>query len=197
MSKKTRQERRFLRRLKRRDEAAFTELVEQHKTMVFAVTYGMLRDHEDAEDAAQEIFVAVFKGLGAFREDSSLRTWIYRIALNHTRNRLRARARRAWGAHDSVDERPWLQEQRAGEEPPSLQHDPVLTMERRETADQIQRGLDALPELARNMIVLRDIEGRTYNEISELLGVSSGTVKSRIFRARAALRKEIEENDVR
>lgn len=196
MSKKTRQERRFLRRLKRRDEAAFTELVEQHKTMVFAVTYGMLRDHEDAEDVAQDIFVSVFKGLDSFREDSSLRTWIYRIALNHSRNRLRARSRRAWGAHDSVDERPWLQEQSAGETPPSSQHDPVRTMERRETADRIQRGLDALPELSRTIIIMRDIEGRSYDEIAEQLGVASGTVKSRIFRARAALRKEMGENDV-
>lgn len=195
MSKQTRQERRFIRRLRRRDEAAFSELVERYKTMVLAITFRMLRDREDAEDIAQEVFVAVFKNLDSFRENSSLRTWIYRIALNHSRNRLRARSRRAWGEHDSVDERPWLQERGTHETPASLLNDPVRAMEQRETADRIQRGLEALPEMSRTMIILRDMDGHSYHEIADLLGISSGTVKSRIFRARAALRKEMEEKD--
>lgn len=195
MSKLTRQERRFIRRLKRRDEAAFSELVEQHKTMVFALTYRMLGSVEDAEDVAQEVFVSVFKGLDAFREGSSLRTWIYRIALNHARNRLRARSRRAYGAHDSVDARPWLQEQRRGESPVSVQGDPVRAAERQELAARIQDGLESLSEQARTMIVLCDIEGRSYAEISAMLDVPEGTVKSRLYRARAALRRAMEETD--
>lgn len=195
MSNKTRAERRFLRRLKRRDEAAFSELVEQHKTMVFAVTFRMLKSVEDAEDVAQEVFVSVFKGLDSFRDESSLRTWIYRIALNHARNRLRTRARRAWDAHRSVDDDPWMDAQHHVESPVSTQGDPVRAAERRETADQIQRGLERLDQGARQMIVWCDLEGRSYNEISELLNVPTGTVKSRIYRARAALRKSMEDHD--
>jgi len=197
MSQQTRSERRFLRRLKRRDEAAFSELVEQHKRMVFAVTLRMLGNPDDAEDVAQEVFVSVFKGLDSFRDESSLRTWIYRIALNHARNRLRTRARRAWDAHQSMDDRPWFDAQPAyAESPASVAGDPVRAAEQRETADQIERGLAALSDDARQMIVWCDLEGRSYDEISELLNVPTGTVKSRIYRARAALRKNMEEQDV-
>lgn len=194
MAERTRQERRFLRRLKRRDEAAFGELVEQHKAMVFAVTYRMLGNVEDAEDVAQEVFVSVFKGLSSFRNDSNLRTWIYRIALNHSRNRLRARARRGWGTHDRVDDD--TMDEAYDASPASVQGDPVRAAERRETAAHVRRGLDGLPEGSRELLIWRDLEGRSYEDIAEMLDVPIGTVKSRIYRARAALRGSMKDRDV-
>lgn len=194
MAERTRQERRFLRRLKRRDEAAFGELVEQHKAMVFAVTYRMLGNVEDAEDVAQEVFVSVFKGLSSFRDDSSLRTWIYRIALNHSRNRLRTRARRGWGTHDRVDDH--TMDEAYSASPASVQGDPVRAAEQKETAAHLRRGLDELPQPTRDLLVWRDLEGRSYEEIAQMLDVPVGTVKSRIYRARAALRTSMEGQDV-
>lgn len=185
-------ERRFLRRLQRRDEAAFTELVERYKAMVFGVSFRLLHDRADAEDVAQDVFVRVFKGLDGFREQSSLRTWIYRITLNLSRNRLRARARRAHGAHDSLDEHSSLLDHQGAPRPESLGEDPTRALERQEAALLLSTGLARLHEDAREVLVLRDLEELSYDEIADVLGVAVGTVKSRLFRARAALRQSME-----
>lgn len=192
MSELAGEERRFLRRLRRRDEVAFTELVERYKAMVFGVSYRLLQNRSDAEDVAQDVFVTVFKHVDGFREESSLRTWIYRIALNLSRNRLRARARRGHGAHDSLDEDAALLDERRSERPDSFGEDPTRLLERREAASLLHQGLARLSSDAREVLVLRDLEELSYEEISLVLGVAEGTIKSRIFRARAALRQTME-----
>lgn len=197
MSEPAGTERRFLRRLQRRDEAAFTELVERYKAMVFGVSFRLLHDRADAEDVAQDVFVRVFKGLDGFREQSSLRTWIYQITLNLSRNRLRARSRRAHGAHDSLDEHSSLLDRSlfgdsAAPRPESLGEDPTRATERREAASLLSDGLARLQSEAREVLVLRDLEELSYDEIAVVLGVAVGTVKSRLFRARAALRQSME-----
>lgn len=186
-------ERRFLWRLRRRDEDAFSELVEQHKHMVFGVSYRLLGDREEAEDLAQDVFVTVFKRLDGFRGESSLRTWIYTIALNLSRNRLRARDQRRYREHQSLEEHGDALQLATDPRPESLGDDPTRGVDREEALVALHRALDALAPEAREVLVLRDLDELAYEDIAALLELPVGTVKSRIFRARAALRQLMEE----
>lgn len=184
---------RFLRRLIRRDEAAFSAFVERYKAMVLRCTRSVLRDEADAEDAAQDAFVVLFKRIHTFRGESSLKTWVYRVARNTALNRARARARRHHDAHEPLD---------AGHEAgigehvaPSLRLDPAADSERRELASSLNQELDALDPSFREILILRDVEELSYDEIAELLELAVGTVKSRLFRARAAMRQRMEAID--
>lgn len=157
--------------------------------MVFGVSYRLLRDSEEAEDLAQDVFVTVFKRLDTFRGESSLRTWIYTIALNLSRNRLRTRDRRSYRDHQSLDEHTDAIQLAAGPRPESFGDDPTRGVDRREALVALNRALDALAPDAREVLVLRDLEELAYEDIAALLDLPIGTVKSRIFRARAALRQ--------
>src|SRR5512147_2584 len=97
-------ERSLLRRLRDRDERAFRELVEAHRDKVFNITFRMLGNRADAEDVAQEVFIAVFKTIGDFREESKFSTWLYRVAVNHCKNRIKYLARRQDKNKDELDE---------------------------------------------------------------------------------------------
>lgn len=186
------EEARFLRRLVRREEAAFSRLVEQHKAMVLRCARGILLDDAEAEDAAQDAFVQVFKKIGEFRAESSLKTWIYRVARNTALNRTRALARRQHGLHETLDGASDVQ-QVGAESALSLRSDPVREAERQELASSLQEALASLEPAWREVLVLRDVEELSYEEIALALELSLGTVKSRIFRARAALRQKLEE----
>lgn len=185
---------RFLRRLMRRDEAAFTALVERYKGMVYGVCVRFVRDHAEAEDLAQDVFVAVFKTIDRFRAESSLTTWIYQIALNLSRNRLRAWQRRYASAHESFDHDVHagaLFEFRAHAGAAQVD-DPLRHAMESERASQLDRALGRLDEPYREVLILRDLEDLDYDQIAVVLGVAVGTVKSRLFRARAALRQCLE-----
>lgn len=185
---------RFLRRLRRRDERAFTALVERYKGMVYGVCVRFVRDHAEAEDLAQDVFVAVFKKIDSFRAESSFTTWIYQIALNLSKNRLRAMQRRHASAHESFD-----QDTHAGALFAFRAHDgnmrtgdPVRDAMESERAAHLDRALNRLDESFREVLILRDLEDLDYDQIARVLGVAAGTVKSRLFRARAALRQALE-----
>lgn len=159
--------------------------------MVFAVCFRLLQHPAEAEDVAQDVFVTIFKRIDDFRGESQLRTWVYAIALNQSRNRLRAQARRAHHAHESFDashddrSQPW-------EGAASVrQDDPARNLEAAERRDALMQAIARLSEEAREVIVLRDVEELSYDEIAVILGLAPGTVKSRIFRARAALRQQL------
>ena len=171
------------------DEAACSELVSEHQRMVFQLAMNLLGERDEALDLSQEVFLRVFRTIHRFRGQSSLRTWIYRIAVNQARNRHRFWRRRHRADQVSLDQHiethgDFLS---AGESRP----DRVLAQ--KELAERLQHALDRLPFDQRTAIVLHEIDGLSYEEIAFSLGVAIGTVKSRLTRARHALRLELRE----
>jgi len=185
---------RFIQRLRRRDEHAFNELVRMYEVRVYRLVYRMLGRQEEAEDVAQEVFVQVFRGIEQFRADSKLGTWIYRIASNLSKNRLKYLARRRSNSQDE------LTEEGADNE---SSHAQGLTLGESARPDQLVEGYQveaivrrAIFELEpdfREAIILRDLECLSYDEIGAITGLTEGTVKSRIFRARALLKERVEQ----
>jgi RNA polymerase sigma-70 factor (ECF subfamily) len=176
-------------RLQANEDAAYDELVRTYSAMIYHVAYRMLGDAGEASDVVQEIFLKVFKNIGGFRAEAALKTWIFRIAFSEILNRLRWWKRRYRYATVSLDEKPNGRPAsdivvHSGPTPEEM-----LQSKERETA--IQEALRKLSHEHRSIIVLRDIEGFSYNEISDVLGISVGTVKSRLARARADLKKSL------
>jgi RNA polymerase sigma-70 factor, ECF subfamily len=169
------------------DEAACTELVATHQRMVFALALQLLRDRDEALDLSQEVFLRVFRTLGSFHGRSTLRTWIYRIVINQVSNRQRWWRRRHRGAQVSLDEHV----QQCGEPESTVGALPDRLLASKETAARIQNALDHLPFDQRTAIILREVEGLRYEEIAFSLNVAVGTVKSRLTRARQAMRAEL------
>lgn len=188
-------ERIFIMQLRRREEAAFTELVRLHQDRVFSVVYRMLGDREEARDVAQEVFVTVFRRIDSFRGEAGLSTWLYRVAVNHCKNRIRFLRRRGGGRTRPVDDltdADWVAATAVAGGPAntglSAPDRPDELLVARRLGERLQRRLDALDPDLRALVVLRDIEGLSYAEIAEVTGQPLGTVKSRIHRGRMALR---------
>ena len=188
-------ERRLIRRLKQRDEAAFKEMVREYQDMVFNLTFRMLGNREEAEDLAQEVFITVFKSIDRFREESKFSTWLYRVTANHCKNRFKYLARRQFHKGKPFDEISERETAGQGGGPAvSLQaqiHRPDEVLAGLQLEDAVQRGIAALPEEQRLLMVLRDIQGLSYQEISKITELPTGTVKSRLHRARMALKDRI------
>ncbi len=178
----------MVRRLKKRDERAFAEMVGLYQSRVFAVVYRMLGDRAEAEDVAQEVFVTVFKSVDRFRGEAAFSTWLFRIATNHARNRIKYHSRRHRKKQESIDESYEVEFTRTLSD---RQARPDAVAEAMQTEVAIQEALRALDDSHREVIVLRDLERLPYHEIAAVLNVAEGTVKSRLFRARAALRQEL------
>lgn len=169
------------------DEKAYEQLIERFQTPVYNLAWRLLSDPADASDVVQEVFLKIFRNVGSFRGDSTLRTWVYRIAVNESHNRRRwlVRHRRGeTGIEEMFDdsdsrERPLTD---GGETPFDF------TMNR-EAQLILEEGLAAINPVFRAALVLREMEDMSYEDISEILQVSMGTVKSRILRGREALRR--------
>jgi RNA polymerase sigma-70 factor (ECF subfamily) len=184
---------RFIERLRARDEHAFNQLVRQYERRVFGLLLRLIGRRDEAEDLAQEVFVQVFKAIGAFRGDAKLSTWIFRIAINLSKNRTKYLARRRHDSQDHFDE--------STEEVPleGPNHRPLSAIDR---PDDLVSGmqLEAIVERAiaelepefREVLILRDVEDLSYEEIAEITGLADGTVKSRIHRARSQLKQAVE-----
>jgi RNA polymerase sigma-70 factor (ECF subfamily) len=171
------------------DEAAFAELVSEHQRMVVQLAVNLLGDRDEALDLSQDVFLRVFRTLGRFRGQSTLRTWIYRIAVNQARNR-----HRFWRRRHRADQVPFDVHVAAhGEFHSRAETEPDRVLAQKELAAQLQHALDALPFEQRTAIVLREVDGLSYEEIAYSLGVAVGTVKSRLTRARQVLRQELRE----
>jgi RNA polymerase sigma-70 factor (ECF subfamily) len=170
------------------DEDACAELVEGHERLVYHLALHLLGDHNEALDLSQDVFLRVFRTLGGFRAQSSLRTWIFRIVVNQARNRQRWWRRRRRDAQVSLDEHI-----RTNGELPARHRgdDPDGALARKELAIRIRGAVDGLPFDQRSAIVLREIDGLSYEEIAFSLGVAVGTVKSRLARARETLRAQL------
>jgi RNA polymerase sigma-70 factor (ECF subfamily) len=180
----------LIRRCAEHDAEAFATVVAEHQRMVFLLALHLLGDYEDARDLSQDVFLQVFRTIDRFRGQSALRTWIYRIAVNQARNRHRWWRRRHRGDQVSLDEHI----QQHGELPVTdATSDPDRTLGRQETSVRVWGALNALPFDQRTAVILREIDGMSYEEIAFSLGVAIGTVKSRLTRAREALRGQLRE----
>ena len=172
-----------------RDQAACAELVADHQRMVLQLAVNLLGDRDEALDLSQEVFFRVFRTIHRFRGQSTLRTWIYRIAVNQARNRRRFWRRRHRADQVSLDAHMAAH----GDFESVTEPAPDRLLAQKELAARIQRALDELPFDQRTVIVLREIDGLSYDEIAFSLGVAIGTVKSRLTRARQTLREELRE----
>jgi RNA polymerase sigma-70 factor (ECF subfamily) len=170
-----------------RDESACAELVAEHQRMVVQLAVNLLGDRDEALDLSQEVFLRVFRTIHRFRGQSTLRTWIYRIAVNQARNRHRFWRRRHRNDQVSLDAHIAAH----GEFPSTLGLRPDRVFEQKQLGQRLQDALDRLPFDQRTAIVLREIDGLSYEDIAFSLGVAIGTVKSRLTRARQALRDDL------
>jgi RNA polymerase sigma-70 factor (ECF subfamily) len=167
------------------DDLACTRLVTDHQRMVFQLALHLLGDPQEAQDLTQEVFLKVFRTLQQFRGQSTLRTWIYRIVVNQASNRQR------WWRRRKKSQQVALEEHAATHgELPEVRNfaQPDRVLQQREVAGRVWHALDALPFDQRAVIVLREIDGLSYEEIATSLNVAVGTVKSRLARARESLR---------
>ncbi len=183
---------RLVEKLKRHDEAAFNELVRLYEDRIFRLVLRMLGDRAEAEDVAQEVFVTVFKSIGTFRGDSKLSTWIYRVATNHCRNRIKYLGRRARHQRQPYeDDGP--RDDLSGSSLGTSAHipGPDAVIEGRQTERLVQAALLSLSEEHRALVILRDVEGLTYEEIQRITSLPEGTVKSKLHRARVALAQSL------
>ncbi|ABK17018.1 sigma-70 family RNA polymerase sigma factor [Syntrophobacter fumaroxidans] len=173
------------------DRTAFDRLVLRHKDRVFNLCWRLLGDREEANEQAQEVFVRVFRSIKDFRFKSSFSTWLYAIAVNTCRNRLKSSEYRRRRRMVSIDA---LQDPDCDRAVPELRDPSPSVLDRmtdRERDGLIQSAIDSLPEESRTIVVLRDIEGIAYEEIAAVTRLNLGTVKSRLARARQQLRDKL------
>jgi RNA polymerase sigma-70 factor (ECF subfamily) len=171
------------------DERAYEQLIERFQNPVYNLAYRLLNDQADASDVAQEVFLKIFRNVGNFRGDSSLRTWVYRIAVNESHNRRRWLFRHRRG-ETGIDE---TFEDSESREKPLMDsgETPFDFTVNREARILLEEALATINPVFRAALVLREIEDMSYDEIAEILEVSIGTVKSRIVRGREALRRNL------
>jgi RNA polymerase sigma-70 factor (ECF subfamily) len=186
-------EARFIERLVARDELAFTTLMEAYQARVFTLLLRMLNNRAEAEELVQDVFFQVFKAIGTFRGESKLSTWIYRIAINLCKNRMKYRAVRQEGKQDDIDamsERLGGGDGRPG--PGGALARPDEMMQGKQLEAIVRDAIQTLEPGFRECLVLRDVEDLSYEEIEAITGLPAGTVKSRIHRARAQLKELVE-----
>jgi len=166
---------------------AYEQLVRNESGRLLAVTRRILSNEEDAREAVQEAFLSAFKGLPSFDGASRLSTWLHRVAVNAALMRLRAKKRRPEASLEALLPRFHEDGHRADSTAPWQQTAEEL-LDRKETRDLVRASIDELPESYRTVLLLRDIEGMDTDETARLLGVNDGVVKTRLHRARQALR---------
>lgn len=172
-------------RLQRGDEWAFQLMVRRFRKKIFSIAFGITLDAEESQDIMQEVFLQVYRTIGDFRGDASLATWLHRITVNRSLNWKRRWARRFKWLHvstDSTDGQPAV-------EPESDLPSPEIRVANAQTRRQIDNALKMLPDQARTVFVLREIEGLSYEEIADAIGIKLGTVRSRLFHARKRLKE--------
>jgi RNA polymerase sigma-70 factor (ECF subfamily) len=183
----------FLEKLRRGDAMAYERLVAEQSSDVYALLYRLTSDAEEARDLTQETFLRAFQNIERFRGDASLKTWIYRIAINQARNRWRWWKRRRRDATVSLDATSdHFDQPLATILPNDKSPSPEQQALARERETQLREALCSLRRSYREAVILRDVEGFSYEEIAQTLQISIGTVKSRISRGRLELRRQLE-----
>ncbi len=175
----------LVKRWKAGDEGAFETLVERHQKRVFGLLLRMMGSREEAEDVSQETFLSLHRHGRRFRGEARFSTFVYRVAANAALNRRRSLGR------NRARIRKLAEHQAAGDHMPTTPRDPEDATSGSEASAQVRDALQKLTPSLRMPVVLYDIEGLAYSEIAKVLGVAEGTVKSRIHRARRALRDEL------
>ena len=173
------------------DSIAFSELVNRHYRRALRVAFGLLKHPQDAEDVVQDAFARVHRRLGNFEGTSAFYTWLYRIVVNLSIDALRKRKRDRRAELDDETIQDALGHD-DGLWPADEGHDPAVSLERRELGRHIQKALEGLPEIHRAVILLRELEGMSYDEIAQVLNVKKGTVMSRLFHGRRSLQQKLE-----
>jgi len=173
------------------DRAAFRQLVERHQRRAFAIALGLVRDENDARELVQDAFLRVYKSLHNFQGTSSFFTWLYRIITNLSIDLIRKPGRQV----GDLDEMRFEADESQEADFPFLSRidgaDPGEVVRRREIAGRLQAALDALPPYHRGVIVMREIEGLSYEEMAQAMNVSKGTIMSRLFHARQKLQRAL------
>lgn len=183
----------FLERLKRGETAAFEQLVAERTSDIYGLLFRLTSDAEEARDLTQETFLRAYQAIGKFRGDADLKTWLYRIAINQARNRWRWWRRRRRDVTVSLDAPIGDSEQTiAARLEDAGARDPEQETLARERESQLRDALQNLRSAYREAVILRDVEGFTYEEIAETLQLNIGTVKSRLARGRLELRRKLE-----
>ncbi|MGD9321202.1 MAG: sigma-70 family RNA polymerase sigma factor [Desulfobacteraceae bacterium] len=173
------------------DKAAFDRLVLKHKDGLFNLCYRLLGDYEEANDSAQETFIKVYRSLKKFRFESAFSTWLYRIAVNTCKNKLKSSAFRQKRKMVPLDNPVLGNRSQPSREIQDESQSPAIELEKKERMKAIQEAINALAPEQKEVVTLRDIEGFSYEEVAEITGFKLGTVKSRLARARQDLRKKL------
>jgi len=173
------------------DEDAFNGLVLKYQDKVINTCYRLLGNYEEANDSAQDTFIRVYRSLNKFRFDSSFSTWLYRIAVNGCKNKLGSLKQRIGRRMVRLDNPVETEEGSYTIEVGDESMSPGKALERKEIDAIIQRAIDSLPEDQKTVVVLRDIEGLSYEEVEKVTGYKAGTVKSKLARSRRRLRKKL------
>jgi len=174
----------LIRRLQLQEEGAFKELVEEYQNLIFNTCFGFLHNIEEAEDVAQEVFIQVFKSISKFRGDSKLSTWIYRIAVNRSLNKIRSRKSKFLVALDSVFE--------ANKNPgTSFPKTPYDSLENKERAQVLHLAIDKLPVNQKKVFILSKYRGLPNKKIAEVLNVSLSSVEALMNRSKKNLRASL------
>jgi len=174
------------------DEGAFNRLVLSYQNRVYGLCYRITGNLDEAEEVAQEIFITVYKSLKNFRGESRFSTWLYRITVNHCKNRMKYLGRRGYYTSESYDQPLEVEDGEVSRQIEAEGMDALGILEQKETQRLVQAKISELDEEHREVILLRDMEGLSYEEIAEILGLREGTVKSRIHRARLELKGKLE-----
>lgn len=180
--------------VERGGDHSFDNLVAAYEKKIFNVIYRILGDYDEAADVTQETFISAYKGFQSFRGDAKVYTWLYQIAINHCRNRLRQRGRMRRIQVDSLDQpRDWEDEESGHErEIPDVSQAPHTVLEEKEFRERLLEAMHSLPPEYREVVVLREIQQLSYNEIADATRLSLDNVKTRLSRARAMLRRKLE-----
>ena len=176
----------LVRRFKEGDRSAYAEIVRRYQDRVFTLCLRWMGDRGVAEDVSQDVFLALFRSLANFRGDSQLSTWVFRVVVNHCKNRRQYQRRRAMDLHEPLEGNrpdPDAPKRQIADEGPGTD----ARLHATEAQGLLDQALLDLEEEHRAVIVLRDVQDLSYEEIADVLGIPRGTVKSRIHRARAQL----------
>ncbi|MFH7320715.1 RNA polymerase sigma factor [Desulfurivibrio sp. D14AmB] len=175
----------LVRALRRGDGTAFTKLVQRHQARIYNLAYNYVKDEEEAKDLTQDIFITVHRTLGSLRDEDKFSAWLYQLALNHCRNRYKRLQRRGFFRSRSLDDPDSPLHLTSGETPEGL-------LGQQDQDQLVRKAIASLSEAEKEVILLRDIEGMSYDEIGTILEIPLGTVKSKLNRARLALKERLE-----
>lgn len=175
----------FIQQLKRRDQLAFKQLVEEYQQMVFSTCMGIVHGTDDADDLAQEVFIEAFNSIANFREDAKVSTWLYRIAINKSLNFVRDNKRNRLLQSIGILNVPDIPDD-------PYQYDlPYESLLEKQRSKMIQMAIDSLPTNQRTAFVLSKYDDLSYKEIAEVMKISVSSVESLLFRARKSLQKKL------